>query len=47
VNRLAELRPTTLVVSLLAALTTWVTLLAWTKFAEFPAGYMVPLLGAA
>jgi transglutaminase-like putative cysteine protease len=46
VSRLAEWRPTTLVVSLLAALTTWVTLLAWTKFAEFPAGYMVPLLGA-
>ncbi len=45
-SRLAELRPTTTVVSLLAALTTWVTLLAWTKFAEFPAGYMVPLLGA-
>ena len=45
-SRLAELRPTTLVVSLLAALTTWVTLLAWTKFAEFPAGYMVPLFGA-
>ena len=27
------------------ALTTWVTLLAWTKFAENPAGFMVPILG--
>ncbi|QWZ10347.1 DUF3488 and transglutaminase-like domain-containing protein [Nocardioides panacis] len=32
--------------SLLAALTTFVTLLAWTKFAENPAGFMVPILGA-
>ena len=42
---LAELRPTTWLVSLLAALTTWVTLLAWSGFAEYPAGYLVPLLG--
>jgi transglutaminase-like putative cysteine protease len=39
-------RPDTLPVSLLAGLTTWVTLLAWTKFAERPAGYMVPLASA-
>ncbi|MEP7090762.1 MAG: DUF3488 and transglutaminase-like domain-containing protein [Nocardioidaceae bacterium] len=32
--------------SLLAGLTTWVTLLAWTPFAENPAGFMVPLFGA-
>ena len=43
---LGDLRPTSMTVSLLAALTTWVTLLAWTGFAEFPAGYMVPLAGA-
>jgi transglutaminase-like putative cysteine protease len=36
--------PSTWVVSLLAALTTWVTLLAWTSFAEYPAGFMGPLL---
>jgi transglutaminase-like putative cysteine protease len=35
-----------LVPSLLAALTTWVTLLAWTPFAEKPAGFVVPLFGA-
>jgi len=39
-------RPDTLPVSLLAGLTTWVTMLAWTKFAERPAGYMVPLASA-
>ena len=32
--------------SLLAALTTWVTLLAWSGFAERPAGFMVPILWA-
>jgi transglutaminase-like putative cysteine protease len=37
--------PDTLLTSLLAALTTWVTLLAWTSFAERPEGYMVPLFG--
>ena len=42
---LRDLRPTTWLPSLLAALTTWVTLLAWTKFAENPAGFMVPILG--
>ena len=41
-----ELRPSSWVPSLLAALTTFVTLLAWTKFAENPAGFMVPILGA-
>jgi transglutaminase-like putative cysteine protease len=40
-----DLRPTTWLASLLAALTTWVTLLSWTKFAENPAGFMVPILG--
>jgi transglutaminase-like putative cysteine protease len=40
-----DLRPATWLPSLLAALTTWVTLLAWTKFAEHPAGFMVPILG--
>jgi len=39
-------RPATLTPSLLAALTTWVTLLAWNKFAERPSGYMVPLFAA-
>ncbi|MEO5708281.1 MAG: DUF3488 and transglutaminase-like domain-containing protein [Nocardioidaceae bacterium] len=42
---LRDLRPTTWLPSLLAGLTTWVTLLAWTKFAEDPAGFMVPILG--
>jgi transglutaminase-like putative cysteine protease len=42
---LSDVRPQTLVTSLLAALTTWVTLLAWTPFAEVPGGFMVPLLG--
>ena len=36
----------TLWVSLLAALTTWVTLLAWAGFAEQPFGYLGPLAGA-
>jgi transglutaminase-like putative cysteine protease len=45
--RSVELRwPSTAVVSSLAALTTWVTLLAWTKFAERPSGFMVPVLAA-
>ena len=39
-------RPETALVSVLAALTTWVTLLAWTPFAERPSGFMVPILGA-
>ncbi len=39
-------RPMTLVPSLLAALTTWVTLLAWGGFAERPARFMVPILWA-
>jgi transglutaminase-like putative cysteine protease len=42
---LREHYPDTLVESLLAGLATWVTLLAWTSFAERPAGYMVPLFG--
>ena len=42
---LRDLRPATWLPSLLAGLTTWVTLLAWTKFAEHPAGFMVPILG--
>lgn len=41
---LRDLRPTTMWPSLLAALTTWVTLFAWMPFAEFPAGFMSPLL---
>ncbi len=42
-----ELRlPATALVSYVAAATTWVTLLAWTPFAEKPSDYMVPLLGA-
>ncbi|HET7387957.1 MAG TPA: DUF3488 and transglutaminase-like domain-containing protein [Nocardioidaceae bacterium] len=44
--RLAELHwPGSTIPSLLAALTTWVTLLAWTGFAEHPSGYLVPLFG--
>ena len=39
--------PATSLVSGLAALTTWVTLLAWTPFSERPSTYMVPLAGAA
>lgn len=35
----------TLWLSLLAGLTTWVTLLAWTGFAEQPFGYLGPLAG--
>ena len=42
---LREYYPDTLVESLLAGLATWVTLLAWTRFAERPEGYVVPLLG--
>ena len=45
-SALSEFRPSTLLSSLLAALTTWVALLAWTPFAENPAGFMVPLFGA-
>ncbi|MDX6302448.1 MAG: hypothetical protein QOF53_3662 [Nocardioidaceae bacterium] len=45
-STLSEFRPSTLLSSLLAALTTWVAVLAWTPFAENPAGFMVPLFGA-
>ncbi len=45
-QRHRELWPPTATISLLAGLTTWVTLLAWTGFAQFPAGFMVPLLTA-
>jgi hypothetical protein len=45
VNTLRDLRPATWLPSLLAGLTTWVTLLAWSKFAENPAGFLVPILG--
>lgn len=38
--------PATTVVSLVAALATWVTLLAWTPFSERPGTYLVPLLAA-
>jgi transglutaminase-like putative cysteine protease len=38
--------PGTWLVSLLAALTTWVTVLAWTPFAERPSTYVAPILGA-
>lgn len=38
--------PATTLVSALAALTTWVTLLAWTPFSERPSAYMVPLAWA-
>lgn len=41
-----ELRSSPMLVPLLAGLTTWVTLLAWTPFAENPAGFMWPLCGA-
>jgi transglutaminase-like putative cysteine protease len=46
VRSLTAYRPATLVVTLLAALTTWVTLLAWADFAENPAGFLLPVLGA-
>lgn len=39
--------PDTSLVSALAALTTWVTLLSWAPFAERPSDYLVPLLGLA
>jgi transglutaminase-like putative cysteine protease len=35
--------PATLVVSLLAALTSWLTMLSWAGFAERPSGYLEPL----
>ncbi len=38
--------PATALVSALAALTTWVTLVAWTPFSERPSAYMVPLAWA-
>lgn len=37
--------PETGLVSVLAALTTWVTLLSWSAFHERPGSYLVPLLG--
>ena len=37
--------PDTAVISLVAALTTWVTLLAWAPFSERSSTYLVPLLG--
>jgi transglutaminase-like putative cysteine protease len=40
-----DVRPVTLLTSLVAALTTWVTLLAWSPFTERPAGFLVPLMG--
>ncbi len=40
-----RLRPATLVTTLLAGLTTYLTLLAWSRFAEDPSGYLVPILG--
>jgi transglutaminase-like putative cysteine protease len=46
VTSLRDLRPTTMWPSLLAALTTWVTLFAWMPFAEYPVGFMSPLLFA-
>lgn len=39
--------PDSALVSALAALTTWVTLLSWASFAERPSSYLVPLLGLA
>jgi transglutaminase-like putative cysteine protease len=45
-SRLLHLRAETLGVSLLAGLTTWVTLLSWDGFAESPSGYLAPLAGA-
>ena len=44
-SRLNDIRPTTWLPSLLAALTTWVTMLAWSNFAETPSGFLVPILG--
>ncbi|HET7357950.1 MAG TPA: DUF3488 and transglutaminase-like domain-containing protein [Nocardioidaceae bacterium] len=38
--------PGTFTVSLLAALTTWVSLLTWTGFSERPSGFLVPLFFA-
>lgn len=38
--------PATLTVSLLAALTTWVSLLTWTGFSERPSGFLAPLFFA-
>jgi transglutaminase-like putative cysteine protease len=38
--------PRTWLVSLLAGLTTWLTVLAWTPFAERPSGYIGPIFGA-
>ncbi len=38
--------PSTTLVSLLAALTTWTTLLAWSPFSERSSSYLVPLLAA-
>ena len=38
--------PATALVSALAGLTTWLTMLAWTGFAERPSGYLAPIFGA-
>ena len=37
--------PDTALISLVAGLTTWVTLLAWSPFSDRPSTYLVPLLG--
>ena len=39
--------PASALVSVMAALTSWVTLLAWTSFAERASGYLVPIFGGA
>lgn len=44
-NRLALHLPETALVSLVAALTTWVTLLSWSPFSERSSSYLGPLLG--
>ena len=38
--------PSSTVVSLLAGLTTWIALWAWSGFVEAASGYLVPCLGA-
>lgn len=42
---LRDFRPATVLATMAAALTTWVTLLAWSPFAERPTGFLIPLLG--
>ncbi|MGN6576649.1 MAG: DUF3488 domain-containing protein, partial [Nocardioides sp.] len=46
-RRVALHLPGTALISAVAALTTWVTLLAWSPFSERPSTYLVPLLGMA